>query len=152
MLGMIKTLQKRPSDKSILIARILFWIIYITVLYYNFFLQEDPNTIQNVIFWQELSQNAINYITYWIIAIWIVPIIMWVTNICIAKKKIVRIIQILFAIVLFYISSLIVSWPNLDIDSLVLLMWFFPLIAWITGKCITNKCLKYWEKVTKIRV
>ncbi len=152
MLGLIKTLQKRPSDKSILIARILFWIIYITVLYYNFFLQEEPNTIQNVIFWQELSQSAIEYITYWIIAIWIVPIIMWATNICIAKKKIVRIIQIVFSIVLFYISSLIVSWPNLDIDSLVLLMWFFPLIAWITGKCITSKCLKYWEKVTKIRV
>ncbi len=152
MLGLIKTLQKRPSDKSILIARILFWIIYITVLYYNFFLQEEPNTIQNVIFWQELSQSAMEYITYWIIAIWIVPIIMWATNICIAKKKIVRIIQIVFSIVLFYISSLIVSWPNLDIDSLVLLMWFFPLIAWITGKCITSKCLKYWEKVTKIRV
>ena len=152
MLGLIKTLQKRPSNKSILIARILFWIIYITVLYYNFFLQEEPNTIQNVIFWQELSQSAMEYITYWIIAIWIVPIIMWATNICIAKKKIVRIIQIVFSIVLFYISSLIVSWPNLDIDSLVLLMWFFPLIAWITGKCITSKCLKYWEKVTKIRV
>ncbi len=152
MIGMIKFLQKRPSDKSIMIARILFWVIYISVLYYNFFLQETPNTIQNIIFWQELSEQALTYITYWIIAIWIVPIIMWVTNICIAKKKIVRIIQIVFAIVLFFISSLIVEWPTLDIDSLVFIMWFFPLLAWITGKCITSKCLKYWEKVTKIRV
>lgn len=152
MIWMIKFLQKRPSDKSIMIARILFWVIYITVLYYNFFLQENPNTIQNVIFWQELSEQAIMYLTYWIIAVWIVPIIMWVTNICIAKKKIVRIIQIVFAIVLFFISSLIVEGPTLDIDSLVFLMWFFPLLAWITWKCITSKCLKYWEKVTKIRV
>jgi hypothetical protein len=35
---------------------------------------------------------------------------------------------------------------------LIWLMWVLPLIAWITGKCITSKCLKYKEKITKIRV
>jgi hypothetical protein len=31
-------------------------------------------------------------------------------------------------------------------------MGLIPLFSGITGKMITTKCLKYWEKVTKIRV
>jgi hypothetical protein len=31
-------------------------------------------------------------------------------------------------------------------------MGLLPLFAGITGKCITSKCLKYREKITKIRV
>jgi hypothetical protein len=31
-------------------------------------------------------------------------------------------------------------------------MALLPLFAWITGKCITSKCMKFGEKVTKIRV
>ncbi len=152
MLGFIKTLQKRPSDRTILISRTIFWLLYIAVMYYNFFLQENPNAIQSVIFWFELSEMAITYITYGIIAIWIVPIIMGLTNLCIAKKKIMRIVQVVFAIVLFFIAWIIEDVPNLDVDVFVTLMWLLPLFAWITGKCITSKCLKYWQKVTKIRV
>lgn len=152
MIGFIKFMQKRPSDKTIKLARIWFWVLYILVMYYNFFLQENGNTIQSTIFWQELSSQAIEYIKYAIVTIWLVPIIMWATNFCLAKKKIVRIIQIIFAIVLFFIAWLIEDVPNLDIDVFLVVMWFLPLFAGITWKCITSKCLKYWEKVTKIRV
>lgn len=152
MIWLLKTLQKRPSDKTILISRTIFWLLYIIVMYYNFFLQENPNSIQSVIFWFELSEMTITYITYGIIAIWIVPIIMWVANLCIAKKKIMRIIQVVFAVVLFFIAWIIEDVPNLDVDVFVTLMWLIPLFAWITGKCITSKCLKYGQKVTKIRV
>lgn len=152
MIWLLKTLQKRPSDKTILISRTIFWLLYIIVMYYNFFLQENPNSIQSVIFWFELSEIAITYITYGIIAIWIVPIIMWIANLCIAKKKIMRIIQVVFAVVLFFIAWIIEDVPNLDVDVFVTLMWLLPLFAWITGKCITSKCLKYGQKVTKIRV
>jgi hypothetical protein len=31
-------------------------------------------------------------------------------------------------------------------------MWVLPLFAGITGKMITTNCLKFGEKVTKIRV
>jgi hypothetical protein len=31
-------------------------------------------------------------------------------------------------------------------------MAILPLIAWITGKCITSNCMKFAEKITKIRV
>lgn len=152
MLWFIKFLQKRPSDKTIIIGRILFWLIYMSVMYYNFFIQENPNTLENVFFWKEVSEQSIMYISYFIIAIWIVPVIMWATNICVAKKSIMRIVQIIFGISLFYISSKIVEGPNLDVDSLVFFMWLLPFFAWITGKCITSKCMKFGEKVTKIRV
>lgn len=152
MMEFIKFLQKRPTDKTILIWRTIFWLLYIIVMYYNFFIQETPNTLENVMFWQNLSPETLTWITYGIIALWIVPIIMWVANICVAKKKIMRIVQIVFGIVLFYISSKIVKGPDLDVDSLVFFMAFLPLIAWITWKCITSKCMKYAEKINKIRV
>lgn len=152
MLGFIKFLQKRPTDKTILIWRTVFWILYISTMYYNFFVQENPNTLENVMFWQELTSSTITYITYGIIALWIIPIVMWVSNLCIAKKKYIRIAQIVFSIVLFYVSSKIVKWPDLDIDSLIFFMAFFPLIAGITWKCITSKCMKYAETIKKIRV
>ena len=63
-----------------------------------------------------------------------------------------RIIQIVFWILLFYVSSIIVGGPSLDVESLIAFMWLFPLIAWITWKCITSNCMRYAEKVTKIRV
>lgn len=77
---------------------------------------------------------------------------MWVTNICLLKKKYMRIVQILFGIILFYVSSIIVDWPSLDVDSLIAIMWIFPLIAWITWKCITSNCMRFNEKITKIRI
>jgi len=152
MLWLIKFLQKRPSDKTIIIWRIAFGLIYMTAMYYNLFLQETPNTLENVFFWKEVSEQTLVYITYFIIAIWIVPVIMWATNICVAKKSIMRIVQIIFGISLFYISSKITEGPDLDVDALVFFMAFLPFFAWITGKCITSKCMKFGEKVTKIRV
>lgn len=152
MLWFIKILQKRPSDKTIIVWRIIFGLIYMISMYYNLFIQENPNTLENIFFWQEVSANTLTYISYFIIAIWIVPVIMGVSNICVAKKSIMRIVQIIFGISLFYISSKIVEGPDLDIDALVFFMAFLPFFAWITGKCITSKCMKFGEKVTKIRV
>ncbi len=68
------------------------------------------------------------------------------------KSKIVRIIQIIFSVLLFIAASVIIEGPDLDINTLVFIFAFLPMFAWITWKCITSKCLKYWEKVTKIRV
>jgi len=152
MMWFIKFLQKRPSDKTILIGRMLFWMILIASLYYNLIIQWDK--LETNFFWMEIPENYIIYIKYFFIALWIIPIIMWLFNLCILKKKWMKIIQIIFWITLFYISSKIIS-PDankLDVDALVWFMWVLPLIAWITGKCITTKCLKFWETITKIRV
>jgi hypothetical protein len=143
-------MQKRPSDNTIRISRIIFWLILSWSLYYNLIIQWDA--IKSNLFWQELTTTQLEYVKYFFISIGIIPILLGFTNICLLKKKYIRILQIILAVIIFYISSVIVEWPSLDVDSLILLMWIFPLIAWITWKCITSKCMRYAEKVTKIRV
>ena len=142
--------MKRPTDKTIRIWRIVFGLILILSLYYNLIILNK---------WVETTyfgQNLANYemiIKYIVIAIWIVPVFMWASNICLAKKKYVKIIQIIFAILLMFIAwSVLEEYPSIDIDFLVWIMSILPLFAWITWKCITSNCLKYNEKITKIRV
>ncbi len=154
MMWFINLLQKRPSDLTIKITRILFGLILISSLYYNLIIQWDK--LENNFIWlfENVSEQSILIIKYVLIALWIIPLIMWITSFCILKKKYMRIVQIIFGILLFYISSKIIpSNPNrLDVDSLVAFMWIFPLIAGITWKCITSNCMKFAEKITKIRV
>lgn len=146
MFEFIKFLQKRPSDKTILTSRIVFWLIYISVTYYNF-----------IYLWKGLemwfvSEENITIAKYVVVALWIVPLFMGISNICLLHKKYMRILQIIFSIMLFYISASIPESSELDFDIIIFLMAFFPLWAGITGKCITTTCLKYREKITKIRV
>lgn len=146
MFEFLKFLGKRPSDTTILWGRIIFWLLFIIVCYYNFIFRGKG--LQFPFVWQE----NILYVKYGITALWIIPLILWLTNLCLFKSKYVRIVQSIFWVILIYISSLIEKSPSLDFDTLLFLMGFFPLLAGITGKCITNKCLKYWQKITKVRV
>jgi hypothetical protein len=152
MMWILKLIQKRPSDKTILVWRIIFGLLYIWVMYYNLIILNK--WIDSLyLFWNvELSIEQVQIAKYVMISLWIVPVLMWATNICLHKKKYVKIIQIIFGFILFYIAGSIEESPNLDFDVLIWFMWFLPLIAWITGKCITTKCMKYKEKITKIRV
>ncbi len=150
MFDFLKLLTKRPSDNFIRLWRIIFGLILILSIYYNLIYQWD--NIDDIIFGTKLTNQNIIYIKYVLLCIWIIPIIMGVFNLCILKSKYIRIIQILFWIFLFFISSLIKESPNLDIDVLLIIMGILPLIAWITWKCITKKCLRYKQKITKIRV
>jgi len=154
MIGLIKFIQKRPSDTTIRIWRIIFGLIIILGWYYNFFYQAEINSIETeLLFWLiNLTENWVKYIEYTFIWLWIIPLFMWISNMCILKKKHMKITQIIFALILFYTSAIIIEWPNLDFDSLLAFMWIFPLIWWITWKCITTKCLKYREVIKKIRV
>jgi len=149
MMRFVSFMQKRPSDMTIRTGRIIFGLILIISLYYNLIVQNQE--IETTFLFINI-QNQIDYVKYGLVALWIIPIIMWVIKICILKKKYMRIVQIVFWIFLFYISSIIVKWPTLDVDSLVAFMWILPLIAWITGKCIPSYCMKFAEKITKIRV
>jgi len=144
-------MKKRPSDKTILLSRIVFWLILSWGLYYNLIYPLNKWLDTNY-FWIDVSESTILYIKYFFIALWVVPLILGVTNLCMFKSKYVRIIQIVFWILLFYVSAKIKESPTLDIDVLIWFMWLFPLFAWITWKCITTKCLKYWQKISKIRV
>ncbi len=150
MLWLLNIIKKRPTDKTILLSRIIFWLIYLSAIGYNLIYLNK--SIETNYFWIEVSEEKLIYIKYGFLAIWVIPLIMWLTNICLLKSKYIRIVQIIFAFVLFYISWKIVEWPTLDVDVLIWLMWLFPLFAWITWKCITTKCMKYGEKITKVRV
>ena len=154
MMWLIQFFQKRPSDFTIKTARIIFGLILISSLYYNLIIQWD--VLENNFVWlfENVSEQSILIIKYILIGLWIIPVIMWLSSFCFLKKKYMRIIQIVFWIFLFYISSKIIPSDanKLDVDSLIGFMWIFPLIAGITWKCITSKCLKFGEKITKIRV
>ncbi|MDP2091147.1 MAG: hypothetical protein Q8K30_06150 [Candidatus Gracilibacteria bacterium] len=143
-------MQKRPTDTTIRTARIVFGLIYILALYYNLIIQ--GGAVETNFFWVELGENNSEVIKYAMMSLGIIPIFMGATNICLFKKKHMRIVQGSFGIILFYLSGKIVEGPDLDVDSLVAFMGLFPLFAGITGKCITSNCLKYKETITKIRV
>lgn len=152
MMWLIKFIQKRPSDKTILSGRILFWLLYIWVMYYNL-IYLNKGIDSEYFFWTlVLDAQWIEIAKYIMTGIWIVPVFMWLTNICLLKKKYMRIVQVVFWIVLFYIAGSIEESANLDFDVIIWFMGILPLFAGITGKCITSKCLKYREKITKIRV
>lgn len=161
MMWIISFLQKRPTDKTIRISRIMFWLILILSLYYNLiYLGKgiDTTYFDFQFFGYVLSQgitlneDQILILKHILLLVGLPPLIMGIVGKCFLKKKYVKILQILLAITLFYISGIISESPNLDIDILIGVMWIIPLIAGITGKMVTKNCLNYGEKVTKIRV
>lgn len=157
MFEFIKFLQKRPSDKTIITIRILFGLILVSVLYYNFFLDwANNNEIEKtMLFWYVDTTSFSDVIKYAIVSLWLFPILYGIANIFniwIAKKKYIKIGQIILAVLLWYSAALVVNTESLDINELLVLMWFLPFFAWITWKMITSKSLKYGEKINKIRV
>ncbi|MDD5213863.1 MAG: hypothetical protein PHG82_05545 [Candidatus Gracilibacteria bacterium] len=150
LMGIAQFAMKRPTDKTIRIGRIVFGLILILALYYNLIILNKG--VETTYFGQDLANFEMT-IKYILIALGIVPVFMGASNICLAKKKYVKIIQIVFGILLMFVAGKVLkASPNIDIDFLIGFMSLFPLIAGITGKCITSNCMKYKEKITKIRV
>lgn len=150
MLKLIQFVQKRPSDITIKMTWIIFGLLLILAGYYNLIYQGDA--LNETIFGYELTNQASNYIKYIIISLGLFPLWKALINKCFLAKKYIKYLQILLALLLFTASSIIKESSQLDFDTLLVLMWLLPLFSWITWKFITSKCLKYWEKVTKIRV
>ena len=158
----IQFMQKRPTDKTILVWRVIFGLIYIALMSYNLiylnkaiddvYLEFSLLWMWEITPWVRMDAWEIMIFKYILTWMWIIPIIMGITNMCIFRKKYVRFAQIFFWIFLFYIAWIIVDTASLDFDFIIWFMWLLPLLAWITGKCITTKCMKYWEKIIKIRV
>ena len=150
MLKFIQFVQKRPSDTTIKMTGIIFGLIIILGWYYNLIHQGDA--LESSIFGYELSSEVSNYIKYAIIALGLFPLLKALINKCILAKKYMKYLQLILALLIFTAASSIKETSQLDFDTLLVLMWLLPLFSWITGKFITCKCLKYGEKVTKIRV
>jgi len=146
----ISFVQKRPSDLTIRIGRILFGLILAWWAYYNLIYQGDA---METSFWGiTINEQTALILKYILIAISLIPIIVSIINKCIAPKKYIKIAQFIFWIFLFIFAGLIKDTANLDFDVLVVIFAFLPLFAGITWKCIPSKCMKFGEKITKIRV
>ena len=150
MMKLISLIMKRPKDSTIMYGMIFLGTIVPLGLYFNLIVQADA--LETTFFWQELSTSAILVIKYVFIVLSLIPLYLWLTRQCLMKKKHMRIFQVAFWILLFYMSSKVVEWPKLDVDVLLFLLAFPPILAGITGKCIFSTCLKHKEKIQKIRV
>jgi len=64
----IQLLQKRPSDLTIRVWRIVFGLILISVLYYNLIIQWDK--VDTNFFWVDLDSQIIKYISYFFVWFW----------------------------------------------------------------------------------
>jgi len=82
----------------------------------------------------------------------IIPLVLWGLDINLLSRGRTRILQIVFAIILFIISGMFVETPTLSVDIFYFLLWLVVFIAGVTGKAITKKGLKTGQKITKIRV
>ena len=150
MLKFIQFVQKRPSDTTIRMTWIIFGLIIILGGYYNLIHQGDA--LENTAFGYELTTEISNYIKYAIIALGVFPLLKSIINKCLLPKKYIKYLQLFLALLIFTAASTIQETSELDFDTLLVLMGLLPLFWWITGKFITSSCLKYGEKVTKIRV
>lgn len=148
---LINLLKKRPKDSTIRAIKIFLWLAFSWSLYY--YLIYSWKSIDSNYFWFiNISENNLIYLKYFFIALWLLPFIVWFFNLCFIKSKYMRIVQIIMWFVIFYISFKIEESPTLWIPELVFLLGFIPLLWWITWKCITSKCLRFWQKIEKIRV
>jgi len=175
MFKFIEFLQKRPSDRTILNARMIFGVVIALLLGLNF-----SDITLNLP--ESLKMYGLQ-IQYGLFIFAVVPFFMGATGICLAKRKYVRIIQIIFGIVLLVVGNALIDMKNaptpesqsvqtqntgaldyktvaetttphksLNVGFWIALLGIFPLGAGITGKCITSKCIKYKEIIKKIRV
>jgi len=174
MLKFIEFLKKRPKDNTIRFIRVIVWLLIFWLLWLYF---EDLR-LEFLSWWT--SPRTVLYIKYSLFILWTLPILFGILNPCIAKRKYIKIAQIVFWLILIILWNYItVEKPVLITDKVVTntwsidasaitskaketkrinvwffiaLIWVLQMIGWISGKCITSKCIKYWETITKIRV
>ncbi|MDD5197968.1 MAG: hypothetical protein PHN60_03870 [Candidatus Gracilibacteria bacterium] len=173
MFKLIEFFQKRPKDRTILFGRMFFGLMIAIILGLN---------LENIILHLPKALKSYETsIVYGLFIFAIVPFLMGATGICLLKRKYLRIVQICFGIILFIagnwlidtkmsvtqdsttttqsgsldygtISEITAPSKPVNVGFWIALLGIFPLLAGITGKCITSKCLKYGEVIKKIRV
>lgn len=145
----LKFLLKRPTDMQIRAWNILLWIIISWWAFYNLIYLNK--SLDESFFWLTIGSFSI-FIKYLLVGVWCIPLIMWLWNMCLLKSKYIRFLQTWIWFFLIYMSFKVQESANLDFDSLLLIIWIVAIVFWVSGKAITKTCLRYWEKVQKIRV
>ncbi len=150
MMKLLGLIMKRPSDSQIRISKIVLGIMLILTGIVAFRVQNL--SLEDSIFGIALTGDTKLYVSYAIIALWAIPLVLWGLDINVLSRGRTRILQILFAIILFIISGMFVETANLWVDIFYFLLGLAVFFAGITGKAITKKWLKAGQKITKIRV
>jgi len=149
---MISLLQKRPSDTTIRMIRIGFWLLYSGILYYNL-IYLGKNIDNTYLFGAITLGTEELFIAKWVVvSLGVFPLFLGITQMCIFRSKYMRIWQLVLSLWVFYVAGSVEETPDLDFGVLIGILWIVPLFAGITGKLIPSKCIKYKEKLTKIRV
>jgi hypothetical protein len=168
MFAFIEFLKKRPSDATIRIMRIVSGLLLAIVLGLAY---EDMTVFGSADIWARASLFILP----------VLLVLLGIFDPCMLRRKYFRTAQLLFAVILFILSYSVVipkspaippvpqtasgttvsfadvagstvTKQPIDIGFWLFLFAFFPLLAAATGKCISKKCFKYGEKITKIRV
>ena len=150
MMKLAQLMMKRPSNAQIRsikawtgLALILIWVVAFYV---------NNLELNDTIFGIGLDDTSKIIAQYLIILLWIPLLVLWGLDISVLSRGRTRILQIVFWIFLMIVWGMFQNTPTLTVDFFYPLIWFFIIIAGISGKLITTKGLKYGQKVTKIRV
>lgn len=150
MSKLLQLILKRPTDKQIRVFKLVFGLTLSGILTYNLIFAQAG--IESVIFGYNVEDKK-EYIKYTLCALGIMPIVLWATGISLLKSRNMRISQVIYAILIFFVSGSVLSdKAGLDYTTLISLLGFVPLIAGISGKLITTKGKRHGEKITKVRV
>lgn len=169
MFKLIEFLKKRPSDLTIRIICVL------TALSLAGLLGGFPN--HYTLPFQASYESVVIFVKYGLAGFFLFPVIKSAFGLCIFKRKTVKRMQLfigLFLIVLGISMGPVVqkvepvntagtvSFSTLTTSSTtektvhvggwIILLAFIPLFGGITGKLVTEKCLKHGEVIKKIRV
>ena len=165
-----KILAKRPSDTTIRTLKIIFGILFIAL----FAVSPQDYTLP----FQYSYESQALMVKYGIAAIGIFPILSGASGLCVFKRKTMKRMQLAMGVILFILGIMIspvavekaptanptestsfsdlsktTSTPTrIPVGGLLIILSFLPLFGGITGKCVTEKCLKYKETIKKIRV
>lgn len=150
MMKIVSLLMKRPSNTQIRVSKALFWVGIISIGIIAFYIHNLTlnDSVLGISIWE--SEKMI--IQYSIILLWLPILILGSLDISFLSRGRTRILQIIFWIILFIVWGMFQNTPTLTIDVLYPLLGIMAIISGISGKMITTKWLKYWQKITKIRV
>lgn len=173
MFQLIEFLKKRPSDLSIRIIRVLFSLGIAALL----ILARADYTLP----FQSHYESFALIVKYVLAALFVVhAIVFGFLRLCVTKRATMKKLQMLSGVLMLVLGNLMgtalaphesatstqhgpVSISNLDqatvqprnpinVGFYFALLGLLPLIAGISGKMITSSCLRYGEKIVKIRV
>lgn len=170
MLKFVKFIQKRPSDTTIRSVRGLYAVALAAFLGLTHADYVLP-------FASGLGEPNATYAEFALALLVLVPGMVAAFGLCVAKRKNVRLMQFAGSVFLFVLAasaSPVVPTPAASTGSLsasdlvsparsetpspvnvsgwLKLFAILPLLSAITGKMVTEKCLKHGEVIKKIRV